>query len=97
MQTYDCNFKKVCIDNLYQKVDKYNNTYHRTIKMEPNDAKLITHTDVDVEHNDWDPKFKVRDHARKSKRKNFFSKGYNPNWSQEVHAIKKIENTVYLT
>ena len=52
MQTYDCNFKKVCIDNLYQKVDKYNNTYHRTIKMEPNDVKLITHTDVDVEHND---------------------------------------------
>ena len=44
--------------------------------------------------NDKDPKFKVGDHARISKYKNIFAKGYTPNWSEEVFVIKKIKNTV---
>ena len=38
------------------------------------------------------PKFKVGDNVRISKYKNIFSKGYTPNWSEEV--INKIKNTV---
>ena len=39
-------------------------------------------------------KFKVGDHVRISKYKNIFTKGYAPNWSEEVFVINKIKNTV---
>ena len=35
-----------------------------------------------------DPKFAVSDHVRISKYKNIFTKGYAPNWSEEVFEIK---------
>ena len=40
--------------------------------------------------NDKDLKFKVDDHARISKYKNIFAKGYPPNWSEEVFVINKL-------
>ena len=46
------------------------------------------------EFNDKDPKFKVGDHARISKYKNNFAKGYTPNWSGKVFVISKIKKTV---
>ena len=45
------------------------------------------------EVNDKDPKFNVDDHARISKYKNIFPKGYTPNWSDEVFVIKEVKNT----
>ena len=39
-----------------------------------------TYIDFGKEFNDNDPKFKVGDHVRISKFKNFFAKGYTPNW-----------------
>ena len=39
-------------------------------------------------------RFKIGDHVRISKYKNVFSKGYTPNWSEEVFVIRKIQNTV---
>ena len=44
--------------------------------------------------NNKDPAFQVGDHVRISKYKNFFSKGYTLNWSEEVFVIKKVKNTV---
>ena len=41
-----------------------------------------------------DPKFKVGDHARISKYRNMFTKGYKLNLSEEVFVIKKVKNTV---
>ena len=32
--------------------------------------------------------------VRISKYKNIFAKGYNPNWSEEVFLIKKVQKTV---
>ena len=40
------------------------------------------------------PKYKVGDHVRISKYRNIFTKGYVPNWSEEVFVIKKVKNTV---
>ena len=40
------------------------------------------------------PKFKVGDHARISKYKNIFAKGYVPNWSEEVFIVNEIKNKV---
>ena len=56
--------KNVYIDKLYDIVDEYNNTYHRTIKTKPVDVKDNTYIDFEKEVNDKDPKFKAGDHVR---------------------------------
>ena len=96
--------KNVYIVKLDDIVNKYNNTYHRIIKMKPVDVKDNTYIDSlelhsmelhsNKEVNDKDPKFKAGDHVRISKHKNIFAKGYTPNWSEKVFVIKKVENTV---
>ena len=86
--------KNVYIDKLDDIVNKYNNTYHSTIKMKPVDVKSNTYIDSSKEINDKDPKFKIGDIVRISKYKNIFAKGYVPNWSEEVFVIKKVRNTV---
>ena len=53
-------------------VSEYNNTYHRTIKLKPVDVKNSTYIDSNKEVKDKDPKFKVGDHIRISKYKNYF-------------------------
>ena len=89
--------KNVYIDKLDDVVDKYNNTYHTTIKMKPIDVKDNTYINADKEINNKGPKFKVGDHVRISKYKNIFAKGYMPNWSEEVFVIEKVKNTVSWT
>ena len=86
--------KNVYIDKLDDIVNKYNNTYHRTIKMKPVDIKSSTYIDSSKENNDEDPKFKNGDIVRISKYKNIFVKGYVPNSSEEVFVIKKVKNIV---
>ena len=86
--------KNVYIDKLDDIVGEYNNTYHRTIKMKPDDVKDNTYIDFNKEVIDKDPKFKVGVHVRISKHKNIFAKGYTPNWSEDVFVIKKVNNTV---
>ena len=88
--------KNVYIDQLDDTVNKYNNTYHNTIKMKPVDVKSSTYIDSGKETNDKDPKFKVGDIVRISKYKNIFTKGYVPNWSEKVFVIKKVPWT-YVT
>ena len=86
--------KNVYIDKLDDIVNEYNNTYHRTIKINPVDVKNNTYIDSVKAINDKDPKFKVRDHVRISKYKNILGKGYKPNWSEEVFVIEKVKNTL---
>ena len=62
--------------------------------MNPVDVKDNTFIDFKKEINNKDPKFKAGDRVRISKYKNIFSKGYMPNWSEELFVIKKIKNTV---
>ena len=82
------------IDKLDDIVKEYNNTYHTAIKMKPADVKDNTYIDFKKGLNDKNPKFKVGDHVRTSSYKNIFTKGYMPNWSEEIFIIKKIKNTV---
>ena len=81
------------IDKLGDIVDEYNNTYHTTIKLKPTDVKDNTYN-TSKKNNYKYPKFKVGDRVRISKYKNFFAKGYTPNWSEEVFVTKKVKNTV---
>ena len=79
--------KNLYIDKLDYIVNKYNNTYHKTIKMKPIDVKDNTYINTNKKINEKDPKFKVGDHVRISKYKNIFANGYTPNWSEEVFVI----------
>ena len=81
-------------DVLNDIIDKYNKTYHRTIKMKPIDVKNDSFVEYNEESNEKDPKFKLGDHIRISKYKNIFAKGYAPNWSEEVFFVKKIKSIV---
>ena len=71
--------KGVYIDKLNDIVNKYNNTYHRTIKMKPVDVKPRIYINFKKENIKEGPKFKVGAHVRISKYKNIFAKGYVPN------------------
>ena len=70
-------------------VDKYNNTYHNTIKMKPIDVKNNNFTKYYEESNEQDAKYKIGDRVRISKYKNIFAKRYTPNWSEEISVVKK--------
>ena len=61
--------------------------------MKPVDVKDNTCIGFKKEVNDKDPKLIVGDHVRISKYKNIFTKGYTPNWSEEVFVIEKVKNT----
>ena len=67
--------KNVYIDKLNAIVNKYNNTYHTTIKMKPINVKDNTYINTNKEINYKHPKFKVGDYVRISKYKNIFAKG----------------------
>ena len=86
--------KYVYIDKLNVIVNKYNNTYHRAIKMKPLHAKWSTYSDSSKEINNNNPKFKIADFVSASKYKNICAKVYTSNWSEEVFGIKKVKNTV---
>ena len=56
--------KNVYNDKLHDIVNKYNNTYHSTIKMKSVDVKSNTYIDFSKEINDNVPKFKIGDIVR---------------------------------
>ena len=86
--------KNVYIDELDDIVNKYNNTYHSTVKMKSVDLRSNTYIDFNKENNNEHPKFKVGYHVTITKYKNIFAKGYVSNWSEEVFVIKNVKNTV---
>ena len=59
----------VYIDKLDDLVNKYNNTYHSTIKMNLVDVKSNTDFNSSKETNDEDPKLKIGDIVRILKNK----------------------------
>ena len=72
--------KNVYIDKLQDAVNKYNNIYHRTIKMKPADVKPDIYIDMKKENNKKGPKLKADDGdlVRTSKSKDIFAKDYVP-------------------
>ena len=85
--------KNLYTDILHDIVNKYNNTYHRTITIKPIKVKDNTYIDSIKEFIDKDPKYKVGDHVITLKYKNIFVEGYIPNCSEEVFVIKEVRNT----
>ena len=87
-------WKNVYIDNLADIVNKYNYTYHSTIKMKPVDVKSSTYIDFNKQNDKEDAKFEVGDLVRITKYKNIYAKGYILNWTKEMFVIKRVKNTV---
>ena len=77
------------INKLDDIVNKYNNTYHRAIKMEPVDVIPSRYIDFNKKNNK-DPKFKVAEHVRVSKCKKILAKRCVLDWSEDL--ITKVEN-----
>ena len=53
-------------------VNKYNNTFQRSIKMKPIDITYDSYAEYNEYSNEKGPKFKIGDHVRISKYKNHF-------------------------
>ena len=70
--------KNVYIDKLNDIVNKYNNTYHSTIKNKTLDVTPNTYIEPSKEINYQAPKLKIGDIVGISKYKNIFGKGYIP-------------------
>lgn len=95
----------VYIDILPELIEKYNTTYHRSIKCTPSDGrKPSNHQHVfNALYGDnkrrFDeklrkaPKFHVNDQVRITKKKKHFEKGYTTNWTEEVFIITEVQST----
>ena len=59
--------KDAYFDVLHDIVNKYNNTIHKTIKMNPIDVTDGSFAEYNEDSNKNDPKFKAGDHVRSSK------------------------------
>ena len=68
--------KNVYIDKLDNVVNKYYNTFHKTIKTKPIDVKPNIYIDFNKENSKEGTKFKVGDHVKISKCKKIFAEGF---------------------
>ncbi len=89
-------------------IEKYNNTYHRSIKCTPTDARqpsnyqdvikaLYNYNNNNTSSLNHPPKFKIGDQVRISRLKKHFEKGYTANWTEEVYTIQKVQTTIPYT
>ena len=82
-------------------VEKYNNTYHRPIKLKPADARKPSnykhinnalYAKVNA-RKATSPKFHFGDKVRIERKKGTFEKGFTPNWTEEVFTITAVKAT----
>jgi transposase InsO family protein len=93
--TYKNNYKYIEI--LPELIESYNKSYHRTIKMAPNDVTKEKEKKLWRQMYGYDEKYlnkdkikfqyEVDDTVRISKTKGTFEKGYTPNWTIEIFKI----------
>ena len=82
--------------------ENYNNTYHRSIRMSPNDVNDKNHDEV-FKHLFPDvglkpePRLKTGDIVRILKPKGIFDKGYKQNWSDETYVIRSAKSVANRT
>jgi hypothetical protein len=74
------------VEDLQKLVNNYNSSYHRTIKMKP--SQVNDSNKGEVFRNMYGGSFKTGDPVRVSKSTHVFSRGYTPNWSQEIFFVK---------
>ena len=75
---------------MIDRVNKYNNTYHKTMRMDSVNVNSSTYIYLNKKNKMENRKFKVGDLVRIQKYKNIFAKGCIPNWSKEAFVMKKV-------
>ena len=94
-------YTQMYIDVLPSMVEKYNNTYHRSIKLTPSDTRnpanyQPVHKALYAKVNArkaTPPKFHVSDKVRITRKKDTFVKEFTPNWTEEVFTISSVKAT----
>lgn len=86
-------------DILPQIVQNYNNSYHRVIKMSPNEAKYnaeiaVENTAKNAKTNQRD-KIKEGDHVRIVKKQNQFTKSYIPKYENKQYIVENVDDGFY--
>jgi hypothetical protein len=89
------NNTKRWVDVLPEIINNYNSTFHRSIKMAPNNVTFknrkqvykALYPDIKVRKK---CKLKVGDSVRIALKKDIFEKGYTQSWSKEIYTINKI-------
>ena len=104
-QYFTANTTRKYIDILDKLVEKYNNTWHSSIKMTPIKASLkkneptvflnLYPTSKNVSKQK--PKFSLGDRVRITAKKKTFAKGCTPNWTREIFEISQILFTAPIT
>ena len=103
---FTANNTNIYIDVLADIINKYNNTYHRSIKCTPIAARKASnhqhvyealfgedYNNVTVKH----IKFKIGDRVRIIRKKGTFEKGFTPNWTEEVFTVDNVKSTQPVT
>ena len=92
------------IDELQNMVDKYNTTYHCSMKLTPSDARdpaNYKHVFKALYGKLRPPpspaKFPVGEKVRISRKKDTFEKGFTPNWTEEVFQVSLVKHTNPIT
>ena len=90
------------VDILPELIDKYNHTYHRSIKCTPSVARLPSSYQhvFDALYPPLPhprPTFVVGDRVRMVRLKDKFEKGFTPNWTQEPFIVKSVKPTTPVT
>ena len=103
---FTANSTRKYTDILDELVNKYNNTYHSSIKMTPVEAISLAKSGYEnkIYKNLYklfpiikEPKYSVGDRVKISRKKGKFEKGYTCNWFEEVFTISKIQLTDPIT
>ena len=89
------------IDVLPQIIERYNSTYHRSIKTTPTLAREPSkrqHVEESLYHDRRSPllrrpKFEVGDRVRILKKKKTFEKGFTSNWTEELFTVSEVKRT----
>ncbi len=87
--------KERWIDVIDDMVDNYNNTYHTTIKMKPNQVtwenrKKVFKTMYPHINDRITCRLEIGDKVRVALRKDIFEKGYTQNWSKDIFTISRV-------
>jgi hypothetical protein len=97
------------IDDLDDFVKTYNNRYHRSIKMTPNEAeqdknhpKVFMEIDKRIrrlteKHKNTPPKFKIGDRVRIPRIRHKFMRGYDRRFKDEIFTIVKVKKHLAVT
>ena len=85
-------------------VDKYNTTYHRSIKLTPSEARdpsnykhVFRALYGKIRLAPPPAKFHVGGKRRDSLKKDTFEKGFTPNWTEEVFKVSEVKHTNPIT